>query len=392
MTDPTPPHLRAGLAVAMLLGLTACNDMDLDMRGATGSFSTAAAAQGATATRPQPDARGIISYPSYQVAVAQRGDTLSDVATRIGVDANALGSFNGIRADAPLRQGEIIALPGRVAEPSTATGAIQTTPIGPSSVDVTTLAGRAIDAAPATPGTAAPVVQPLPPATTRPGEEPTRHKVVRGETAYSIARLYNVSVRALADWNGLGPQFTVREGQFLLIPVAEANAPQRANTAPGEGTPTPTPPSAEKPLPKDDTAAASQQSAPKPVTDLGKQTQPTSTGRFAYPVQGSIIREYVKGRNEGINIKAAPGTSVKAADAGTVAAITESGEGVPIIVVRHEDNLLTVYANVTDVSVSKGDTVRRGQGIAKLRTGDQSFVHFEVREGFESVDPNAYLN
>ena len=83
---------------------------------------------------------------------------------------------------------------------------------------------------------------------------------------------------------------------------------------------------------------------------------------------------------------------MKAAEAGTVAAITESAEGVPIIVVRHEDNLLTVYANVTDVAVAKGDQVRRGQGLAKLRGGDQSFVHFEVREGFDSVDPNRYLN
>lgn len=82
---------------------------------------------------------------------------------------------------------------------------------------------------------------------------------------------------------------------------------------------------------------------------------------------------------------------MKAADAGTVAAITKSGDGVPIVVVRHADNLLTVYANVTDVQVQKGDTVRRGQGIAKLRDGDQSFVHFEVRKGFDSVDPTPYL-
>ena len=95
--------------------------------------------------------------------------------------------------------------------------------------------------------------------------------------------------------------------------------------------------------------------------------------------------------NEGINIKAAPGTPVKAADAGTVAAITKSEDGVPIIVVRHAGNLLTVYANVTDVQVQKGDTVRRGQGIAKLRGGDDAFVHFEVRQGFDSVDPTPLL-
>ena len=110
------------------------------------------------------------------------------------------------------------------------------------------------------------------------------------------------------------------------------------------------------------------------------------------PVQGSIIRAYSKGKNDGINIQAAPGTAVKAADSGTVAAITKSAEGVPIVVIRHTDNLLTVYANVTDVSVSKGDSVSKGASIAKLRSGDDAFVHFEVRKGFDSVDPSPYLN
>jgi murein DD-endopeptidase MepM/ murein hydrolase activator NlpD len=113
---------------------------------------------------------------------------------------------------------------------------------------------------------------------------------------------------------------------------------------------------------------------------------------MATPVQGSIIRGYAKGKNEGINIKAAAGAPVMAADSGTVAAITKSAEGVPIVVVRHEGNLLTVYANVAGVSVAKGDNVARGQQIAKLRGGDDAYVHFEVRKGFESVDPAPYLN
>jgi LysM repeat protein len=70
------------------------------MRGQFGNApSTAEAARAATAERPKPDARGIISYPSYQVAVAQRGDTLSDLATRVGVDVPALARFNGLTAN-----------------------------------------------------------------------------------------------------------------------------------------------------------------------------------------------------------------------------------------------------------------------------------------------------
>ena len=385
-------QLRTGAALGLILVLAACDGQPLDFDLRPGGFSTADAARSATTNRPKPDNRGVISYPGYQVAVAQRGDTLEDVAARVDLPVEELARFNGISPDVPLRQGEIVALPRRVAEPSPATGAVGTGPILPPSVDVTTLASDAIDNAPATP-----VAQPRPTSVRKPqtGEEPIRHKVERGETAYTIARLYQVPVRSLAQWNGLGPDFGVREGQYLLIPVARAAPPQPAPAqdtvpAPGTGSPTPTPPRAAKPLPQDDNAKPLTNAAKKPAVDVGKTTKAT-TAKMAFPVQGSIIREYAKNRNEGIDIKAAPGASVKAADNGTVAAITKSADGIPIVVVRHADNLLTVYANVTDVSVRKGDEVRRGQGIARLRAGNDAYVHFEVRKGFDSVDPIPFL-
>lgn len=385
------------LATCGALALAGCDQpLDFDMRGGTGAFSTADAAVNATTDRPRPDNRGVISYPNYQVAVARRGDTLNDVAARIGVNAGELSRYNGIETDVPLRAGEIIALPRRVAEPSPATGATGTGPIQPASVDVTTLAGNAIDsAADTTPAATAPAPANSTPVTVQTGQEPTRHRVERGETAYTIARLYQVPVRSLAEWNGLGSDFEIREGQFLLIPVAQQAPPKRtaATTAPGAGSPTPTPPSAATPLPKDDTAKPAPAAKPAaPVADIGKQTtKPDSNTALAYPVTGSIIRAYSKGRNEGIDIKATAGTPVKAAASGSVAAITESAEGVPIIVVRHPDNLLTVYANVANVTVKKGDNVSRGQSLAKLRSGDNAYLHFEVRKGFESVDPAPYL-
>jgi LysM repeat protein len=344
------------LAGAACLTLAGCSEpLDFDLRGLTGGFTTAEAAKAAIAPRPSPDDRGVISYPNYQVAVARRGDTIASVAERVGLEAGALARFNWIDPD----KNEIIALPTRVAEPSPATGAASTGPIQP--VDINTVAGGAIDRSPATPSvqTAA-----LPEATSpaQTGNEPIRHKVERGETAFTVARLYSVPVKDLAEWNGLGADFGIRAGQFLLIPVASQNPPAAA--AP----------------------------APEPVADVGQTTQPAPTGKLVRPVNGSIIREYSKGKNEGINIKAAPGTAVKAADTGTVAAITKSADGIPIVVVRHANNLLTVYANVTDVSVAKGDSIARGQSIAKLRDGDDSVLHFEVRNGFDSVDPNTFLN
>jgi murein DD-endopeptidase MepM/ murein hydrolase activator NlpD len=369
--------------------LAACSEpLDLDMRGMlNGGFNTADAARATTAPRPDPDDRGVISYPSYQVAVAQRGDTLGALARRVGLPADELARFNGIQTGDPLRPGEIIALPRRVTEPSPATGAITTGPIlPPSEVDITTLASDAIERSDPTPVTR---TQP------QTGAEPIRHQVKRGETAFTISRLYNVSVRSIAEWNGLDSDFSLREGQFLLIPVANTAPPRSgATTAPGTGSPTPQPPSASQPLPDEtpEPAATTPSTPAAPVADVGRQTAASaSDAAMSFPVQGNIIREYSKGRNDGIDIGAAVGTSVKAAASGQVAAITTNTDGINILVVRHPNNLLTVYTHVDNITVTKGDAVSRGQSIAKVADFDPARVHFEVRDGFDSVDPMDYL-
>lgn len=379
------------LLTAMAMMLAACErPLDIDMRGAFGGApSTADAARNATTARPEPDARGIISYPGYQVAVARRGDTLSSLAARIGAEPEALARFNGIQTGDPLREGEVIALPGRVAEPLGG-------PIQPGNgVDIASVADGAIrraDSQQVQTTTLAPAAQQ--------GVEPVRHRVERGETAYSIARLYDVSVRSLADWNGLGPDFDVREGQYLLIPVAQADAgagtpraPEvAAVTPPGGRSPTPTPPSASKPLPPEDTKPKAAPVETVAAPDLGKAQTGAPGARMAFPVKGDIIRDYAKGRNDGIDIAAAPGTPVMAADDGLVAAITEDTNGIPIIVVKHAGNLLTVYSNVGGLAVAKGDSVKRGQKLAEIRGDGASALHFEIRDGFDSVDPMTYLN
>ncbi len=379
--------LRCATGVVALTILAGCEGpLDYDLRGQVGGFSTADAAQSVTTNRPAPDARGVITYPTYQVVVARRGDNVSDVAARVGLPEGELASFNGLKPTDVLRDGEVIALPRTVS--------------ASSNVDIATIAGTAIDEAPAdgsvrtsTLAPAQPAAAPAPVPTPAPsGPEPIRHKVKRGETAYTISRLYDVPVDALAEWNGLGSEFMVREGQFLLIPIKNQPAPQQTAapatnvTQPGQGSPTPTPPSATQPLPDEVVAPAT------PAPDVTAEA-PTnqSNSALGLPVTGTIIRTYDKGKNEGIDIAAAAGTSVSAAEAGTVAAITADADQVPIIVVKHNSDLLTVYANVENVTVKKGDRVRRGQKIAALRGGDNSYVHFEVRKGFESVDPEPYL-
>lgn len=409
------PMLRMlGLTTA-LGALSACTggggmgNFDWDLRGGTGVLDTSGAAMQASAARPAPDGRGIISYPGYQVAVARQGDTVGSVAARVGLTPAELASYNAISPDAPLRDGEVLALPRAVAAGgiAPATGAtigagnVAAAPLPqPTGVNVSAIATTALDRVATAPAPATQPARTVGATAAAPNDAalgamaPTRHQVRRGETAFTIARQYNVSARALSDWNGLGPDMTVREGQYLMIPTpsgAPAPREEAAVTPPGAGSPTPTPPSAAKPLPAEETAPAAQvaKEAP-PSPQMETQRSAASSAQFVMPVQGSIIRGYDKQSN-GIDIAAPAGTPVKAAADGTVAAITQDTKQTPIIVIRHEGGLLTVYAGVAGTTVKKGDAVKRGQTIANVRSGSPSFLHFEVRRGVESTDPMPFL-
>ena len=382
---------------AAALGLSACSDFDLDMRRPANGFSTAEAARQATAARPSPDARGIIAYPDYQVVVARPGDTVATVAQRIGMAEGELARFNALDANTSLRGGEVLALPRKV-DGSAASGSVSG-----GNIEISTLADNAIARAegttPSQPATPRVVTQPA-------AAQPTQHRVQRGETAFQIARLYNVEPRALSDWNGLDPEMRVREGQVLMIPVADQPAPARAAqppaptpepsvSAPGAGSATPVPPSASTPLPPPEPSAqeaeAAAQEARPPSPALSQERTEATRPSFVMPVEGRIIRAYAPGRNEGIGIAASAGTSVRATAAGRVAAITEDTNKVPVVVIQHDNGLLSVYAQLEGLTVSRGATVTQGQTIGRVRAGDPSFLHFEMRQGMNSVDPMRYL-
>lgn len=382
------PLAMTALAV-LLAGCTGQGDgFDWDLRAPTAG-NTAGAARTGTTQRPQADDRGVISYPGYQVVVARRNDTVASIASRLGIDAAELGRTNAIQPDLALHGGEVLVLPRRVSEPMMAGSTT-------GRVDVGAIATTALDRVSPAAGTPAPAAVIGTPArpTAPAGTEPVRHKVKRGESAYTVARLYNVTPRALAEWNGLGADLALREGQTLLIPPSSGATPPpfavetTAAPPPGTGSATPQPPSAAKPLPAETPARAGgkvENAPPSPTLPT------TSSSKLAMPASGNVIRAYQKGRYDGIGIGAATGSPVRAAGDGTVAAITRDTGQVPIIVIRHEGNLLTVYANVDGITVAKDAKVTRGQQIGTVRAGNPSFLHFEVRRGSESVDPMSML-
>lgn len=359
----------AGCLTAMLT-LASCGAngaFEPDLRGWAGGLDTGQAAAQA-APRPQPDNRGVITFSNGQVAVAQAGDTPATIATRLGLQPAQLASHNALPVDGVLRAGAVLVLPSQVA-PGTVTK--------PSSI-------ASIVTDPFAKGSKTQTATPSP-------QNPSEHVVTSGETAWSVARKYDVSVQDLAEWNGLPTDMELRVGQRLIVPKPGQKPDALATTAPGSGSPTPKPPSAAEPLPKETTAPAASPAPDAPKTDLGAtRTAASGGGPLNMPVDGSIIRVYEKGRNDGIDIAAPSGTQVKSAGAGSVAAITRDTSGVPIIVVRHEGDLMTVYTGLEGVDVAKGDTVSAGQNLGKA--GNDGFVHFEVRRGFESVDPEKMIN
>ena len=373
------------VALSCLVGVLAgCGDsrpLDWDLRSNAGSTSGSAGRQ--ASARPTPDANGIISYPGYQVVVAKRGDTVAALAARIGLAAPQLASFNALTPDTALRAGEVLALPVRVAAgPVAASGGT-----APAGLDVSTIATTALDRVDSTalPAATAPF------STQTSGPVPVRYQVKRGETAFTIARQFNISAKALADWNGLSPDLAVREGQYLIIPTAEdaARLPASDATLPGEGSPLPEPPSASQPLPDEATPTASDLADSLPASPaLSTDRTATSAARFQMPVEGSITRGYKKKVNDGIDIAAGAGAAIRAAADGMVAAVTKDPSGNPILVLKHAGGLLTVYTGIASIAVSQGAQVTRGQTIAKAAGGT---VHFEVRQGLESVDPLPYL-
>ena len=358
------------------------SNLDFDLRG--NEYDTSDAVRKAMKTRPLPDSRGIISYATYEVAVARKGDTIKSIADRLGLKSQNIAAYNGMSSLEKLNDGQLISLPNRTDKRKFQ---LKNSTSNRNEVNVTELASTAIE-------TATSKKKVIKKSTSEQENEPIRHKVSRGETAFTISRLYNVSIRSLADWNGLDSNYTIREGQYLLIPLPRDKiVTEVATVKPGKNSKTPSPPSSAEALPEPiptenlETTSGKSKSSNQP-----ENIEPSNTGQFSYPVNGKIIRDYVKNKTDGIDISAPEGTPIVAAEKGIVAAITSDTQEVPIIVLKHEGNLLTVYAGIGDISVKEKEKVLKSQLIGKIRPGNPSFLHFEVRRGFESIDPMEFLD
>jgi len=238
---------------------------------------------------------------------------------------------------------------------------------------------------------------------------PRTYRVRAGDSLYTVSRLYNVSLSELAKLNRLSPPYVIQPGQVLRLPgVTPKTSPsviRSARVSPRpeaevlslsqeQGVPIP----ARKPSSGEVGVKVAKASNPKPVKVTTKPPK-RSSSKFLKPVNGTVISSYGPKKNglhnDGVNIRAARGAGVKAADNGVVvyAGNEIKGSG-NLILVRHDDRWMTAYAHLDRIGVKRGDVLTRGQMIGTVgSTGsvDSPQLHFEVRRGTDAINPSRYL-
>jgi murein DD-endopeptidase MepM/ murein hydrolase activator NlpD len=128
---------------------------------------------------------------------------------------------------------------------------------------------------------------------------------------------------------------------------------------------------------------------------------PPAAAGYTWPTQGTVTRNFNptgkgKAQNDGINIAAAKGAPVVAANNGVVAHAGNQLRGFGnVVLVKHDNGTMTVYAHLDKVSVKKGDILSAGQRLGTVgQTGTvkDPQLHFEIRKGRKPIDPNQFLS
>jgi len=338
----------------------------------------------------QPHLEATGTVPPRSVAAAQpvggtkiivgTSDTLDVLAKRYHVTPQAIMAANGYKGPRALSPGQQLVIPH---------------PGAPAPV------------------AAAPAVAPKAVAAT--AAPSSFHFVNHGDTLASIARKNHISAAELAHANGLEPSAKLRLGTKLTVPGAKtaavaplapapvAAAPVAAALQPAAATPVPTTKVAAIAGPAQSArlAQATANIEEKPAETPAKAAETTSSlPTFRWPVRGKVITSYgakTNGKsNDGINVAVPEGTPIKAAEDGVVAYSGNELKGYGnLVLVRHSNGYVTAYAHASELLVKRGDTIKRGQVIAKSgQSGEVASpqLHFEIRKGSSPVDPLQFLN
>ena len=180
--------------------------------------------------------------------------------------------------------------------------------------------------------------------------------------------------------------------------VTPTPEPEVTPTPEPEATPTPEPEATPTPEPE-------ATPTPKPEQVPGYEvTENDRNGDFLWPVPGygTVSQGYDATKHTGIDISAEQGIAVIAAADGTVSQVqtwdssTTTGDQSygNMVQITHADERTTLYAHLSKVLVSSGDSVSAGETIGYVgNTGnaDGAHLHFEVRQSGQTVDPRPFI-
>jgi lipoprotein NlpD len=195
------------------------------------------------------------------------------------------------------------------------------------------------------------------------------YTVRRGDTLAVVAFLCGCDMRELATWNHITPPYVIQIGQRLRLspPVGEPSSP--LVSAPRDDL-TPTVPAA--------------------------PAMPVETGEWQWPVSGRVLNGFAADANarKGLDLGGREGEPVKAAAGGRV---VYAGNGLLgygyLVIIQHDERLLSAYGYNRKLSVKEGQIVRAGQTVAEMGTDGSArpMLHFEVRRDGKPVDPRGHL-
>ena len=237
---------------------------------------------------------------------------------------------------------------------------------------------------------------------------PASHTLAKGETLWTVAVRYGLSVKSIKDANRFADAAHLAPGTLVKLPG------QSAYTL-GEETAEfkqvsfvqPDAPKAALPPPAPATAAATDDDedgivVPQKCAPARRLAPRSSSTGFIWPVDGDVISPFGnrrrRHRHAGVDLKAPRGTPIVAArDGWVVFSGVVRGHG-RVVVLEHEDGYHTVYAHNSKNLVSPekdGDRlIKAGERIAILGSSGNAtcaHVHFEIRSDGQPVDPMGFL-
>ncbi len=227
------------------------------------------------------------------------------------------------------------------------------------------------------------------------------HRVQKNDTAYRISKKYGISLRELVALNDIDSDYTIMVGQLLVVskkgrPVASnsQNVAKHNNNNQNSGkTATSTSVSA----PTGSTASSSGRQSAKQTSNPQKTAVAKGSGvKWTWPVRGRLIEKFSSSEhgNKGIDIGGKRGTSIKSAAPGKIVYAGNALRGYGnLVIISHNNDFLSAYANNDQILVREGQEVKAGQVIAKMGDTEAKSVrlHFEIRYHGQTVNPLKYL-